>query len=522
MKKLLLCHPLLVTAAPVLFLWANNADYIRSGEALSWLAISMTATAALQALATKVLRRPAAAALIVSGVAAMLLLHGHCFELLWGLTIAPRQRYIHAGLLGVWAILLVSLVAYVIRTKSNLERWSAAITLIASLTISFSAASLARNAATTWSSAQPLDWPQAPIEVEAASHVADSNHGPAVQPDIYYLILDGYAREDVLREHYAFDNSEFIDFLRQRGFYVADRSCANYPYTYLSLSSSLHMRYHDLPEVHAGRFKYFLQMIHRPLVASLLQARGYRYVYFSTNWSGTQCSQIADLDLNQAHNPLAGNLADCLRQTTMARLWDGMRRFDYSAANQSTFENLPNVTRMSEATFAFAHIIAPHPPYQFDHQGRQRDDLDQNSRDSYVGQLMYVNRRVQAVLDEILKRSSTPPIIIVQADHGSGFFSLQPERPADDEEGYFRERLPILNAYLVPEAMRAKLYSTISPVNTFRLLLSELGQGDYPPLPDRHFIGFHYSPQIEEVTESVHKGIPATLATPSDRIPQRR
>jgi hypothetical protein len=70
---------------------------------------------------------------------------------------------------------------------------------------------------------------------------------PALQvgqmPDVYYIILDGYARGDVLEELYSFDNSDFIAALQARGFYVAEASQANYPQTAFSLASSLNMAY---------------------------------------------------------------------------------------------------------------------------------------------------------------------------------------------------------------------------------------------------------------------------------------
>ena len=37
-------------------------------------------------------------------------------------------------------------------------------------------------------------------------------------PDIYYLVLDGYGRSNVLLSDYGFDNSEMIAALRDRGF----------------------------------------------------------------------------------------------------------------------------------------------------------------------------------------------------------------------------------------------------------------------------------------------------------------
>ena len=62
-------------------------------------------------------------------------------------------------------------------------------------------------------------------------------------PTVYYIILDGYARQDVLQEKYQIDNTPFIDFLKQKGFYVAEQATSNYKSTALSLIifSKLHV-----------------------------------------------------------------------------------------------------------------------------------------------------------------------------------------------------------------------------------------------------------------------------------------
>jgi len=63
-------------------------------------------------------------------------------------------------------------------------------------------------------------------------------------PDVYYIILDEYAREDVLMM-IGYDNSDFIDKLRDRDFYIANKSTSNYAWTCCSLPSSLNMSYVD-------------------------------------------------------------------------------------------------------------------------------------------------------------------------------------------------------------------------------------------------------------------------------------
>jgi hypothetical protein len=44
------------------------------------------------------------------------------------------------------------------------------------------------------------------------------------KPDIYYIILDGYGREDVIEEFFDYDNSPFISYLEDLGFYIASVS----------------------------------------------------------------------------------------------------------------------------------------------------------------------------------------------------------------------------------------------------------------------------------------------------------
>ena len=58
-------------------------------------------------------------------------------------------------------------------------------------------------------------------------------------PAIYYIILDGYARSEVMRELFDFDNTAFLERLERKGFFVARGSNANYCQTPLSRLSSL-------------------------------------------------------------------------------------------------------------------------------------------------------------------------------------------------------------------------------------------------------------------------------------------
>jgi len=55
----------------------------------------------------------------------------------------------------------------------------------------------------------------------------------------YYVVLDTFARQDVLKSVLNYDNSAFLTALKARGFYIPDCAFSNYDGTDLMLSSVL-------------------------------------------------------------------------------------------------------------------------------------------------------------------------------------------------------------------------------------------------------------------------------------------
>ena len=47
----------------------------------------------------------------------------------------------------------------------------------------------------------------------------------------------------MLYEYHSFDNSEFTDFLSEKGFHVAKNSFSNYPMSIQSITSTMNMEY---------------------------------------------------------------------------------------------------------------------------------------------------------------------------------------------------------------------------------------------------------------------------------------
>lgn len=314
---------------------------------------------------------------------------------------------------------------------------------------------------------------------------------PARQPDIYYIILDGYARSDVLQELYGIDNSGFIQGLVDRGFYVAGQSRANYCQTYLSLSSTLNMTYLDALAEEVGEEsndRWPLQdLLRQNAVARLLRERGYTYATISTGYAD---AELAAADIHKTAPWSLSQFESGLINTSPI---SPLIRSQYDAHRQRllyAFDQLPDMAALEGPLFVFAHIAAPHPPFVFDEQGGEitpnRDFtfsdgshyMARASREEYLagyrGQLLYVNQLVEPLIDALLARSPEPPVIILQADHGPGS-QLSWESA---ERTAFGERMSILNAYYLPDGGDEQLYDSITPVNTFRLVLDHyLGLG---------------------------------------------
>ncbi len=159
-----------------------------------------------------------------------------------------------------------------------------------------------------------------------------------------------------------------------------------------------------------------------------------------------------------------------------------------------TFSELGKVAELPGRKFVFAHVVSPHPPFIFDRNGDAFNTQkpfsleDANSFDGtpeeyiqgYTEQIQYINALTLKAIDEILANSPEPPVIVIQGDHG----------PRADvtvgilEDSNVKETMPILNAYYFPDQDYSTLYPSISPVNSFRVILDKILGTHYGLLPD--------------------------------------
>ena len=341
---------------------------------------------------------------------------------------------------------------------------------------------------------------------QATEAISAASSSVATLPDIYYIVPDSFGSSQAFSEYLDYDNSEFINYLEEKGFYVADESSANYAWTELSLTSSLNLDYLDiLPEYLGEETSDTLPlevMADRNRLFEFLKSRGYLINVFADEYELT--------DIGSAENYITpqGWVVDAFQNlflnTTpipaVLRLLSLTPAYDFHREHALfMFDRLSEFESGNRPQFILAHFMVPHPPFVFGPNG-ERVGEDQSIYfdgglvlitgetradyiEGYVGQTEYVSDRLEQVVDAILTDRDRPVLIVIQGDHGPA--SLM--HPLSLEETDVRERMPILNAYYFSDGDYSDLYENISPVNTFRLILNQYLGTELALLPDKHY-----------------------------------
>jgi hypothetical protein len=138
-------------------------------------------------------------------------------------------------------------------------------------------------------------------------------------------------------------------------------------------------------------------------------------------------------------------------------------------------DSLKVLPSMPGPKFVFVHLLMPHDPFDFGPDGEYVESWSSADRASYFEgyrrQVIYISKVIPEVTAAIIANSPTPPVIIIQGDHGPSYIYTD------------LQRMGILNAYYLPQGSEA-LYNTITPVNTFRIIFNTYFGGKFDLLDD--------------------------------------
>ena len=308
------------------------------------------------------------------------------------------------------------------------------------------------------------------------------------KPNIYYFVLDGYARQDILKSQFNYSNDDFIKSLKERKFFVAEKSLTNFPITHLSISTSLQMDFitnsAQKKSISPADVSHIFQGDNH--LVKYLKNAGYTYLrYGNKMWGMGECGPDADICINDEikSKKIEFHLNNTATNFLMLTPAYGIifRIFDFFSSDEQLtglgkiMYFLKNFqSNKNQNTFLFAHVLAPHPPPQYDEDCKytlEKINMVKWNKSEFLSQIPCVNADIIKIIDLILTKDKSNPIIVLQSDHGPSIRNqfLKPFTQWNKDD--FLERYAILVAALIPEHCKTYAYNTISPVNIFRLVL---------------------------------------------------
>jgi hypothetical protein len=460
-------HPFLFATYPILALLAINISEVDFSSGLRSLLLSVLLAGLLLFISFLIYRDWQRAALISTIILILFFSYGHIYILLKGVHVNGFYLFRHRTLIPIWLGLAALLTWWASRRSRNVASATNALNVIGLFLLVLPVVQLISFSVQTRASQTSIENNPSALNLEA----------PSQPPDIYYIILDGYGRSDVLKNEYGYDNSDFLNTLRELGFTIADCSLSNYAQTQMSLSSSLNFNYIDALSdrfVEGSDDRTGLDtLIHQSAARVSLEKAGYKTVAFATGFLATELTD-ADYFLGPGYSwEELNEFESLLMETTLARLIQDGNRFGMQTAGSERFrertlftlEKLEELSNIQGPKFVFVHIIAPHPPYVFGPTGGPVEPAEvgttktEEGASHYRDQAIYISSRMIEIVPKIIESSSTPPIVVIQGDHGPTVASSP------------RARMSNLNAYYLP-GVDASVYPTITPVNTFRVIFN--------------------------------------------------
>ena len=484
-------HPFLFAVMPVLLFVSLNLNEIILDYIFTTLLIIVAAVIVSWYLLNLLLKDKMKSGLMLSLGLVLFFSYGHIYNiLLINLDGAGASFGVNRYLLPSLLIVFVAGIFVIIKTKKHHREFTVIANGIAIVIISISIFNIGTYALHDDS----FETLNNPVNYNA--------HALNYTPNVYYIILDSYADSKVLEKAYGFDNSEFLSELSARGFYVSRDSYGNYQSTLTSLASSLNMEYLTPLAEENGAASPNHRLLHtlwnNNKVINIFKSYNYTTITMPIY---PNIAKISDHELCQSlFLPNEANIV--FWETTLLNPAFNVLDIDQHQRDKilCKFEELSNIhDSVNEPFFVYAHFLLPHQPFVFGPDGEPIQskslapgaDVSRDYKSKYLGQLKFANKKVIEMIDKILRGNTTPPIIILQSDHGQTYSQLSDETKVQDRDEKYNEnvrgRMFILNAYYLPDQNPDLIYEHITPVNSFRLIFNAYFNENFDLLEDRSY-----------------------------------
>jgi hypothetical protein len=314
---------------------------------------------------------------------------------------------------------------------------------------------------------------------------------PIVQeeaPDIYLILVDAYASTHGLKKYWQYDNSNFLDSMKKMNYYEVKYAKTNYNKTIYAIASLLNQQYilTDLSATTTSRrdeVTSYFRIKHNSLMKQLKQAG-----YATHNLSFFKIQDNPPFLPFKSSYIISYFNVFLLNKTSFSHIFELLNFVVIKSKNTGkeqriitpiqTFKQLV-ATQNSKPRFVYLHLLCPHAPFEFDHQGNLwQPNVAQQYTDEqlYLEQLRYVNTLLLDIAQHIEKTTHRPYITLITGDHGARIFTDSTQR--------HQESHATTTLFKFPDNNYDILYDSMSTVNLFRPILHKVFQQPLDYLPD--------------------------------------
>lgn len=321
--------------------------------------------------------------------------------------------------------------------------------------------------------------------------------------NIYLLLFDEYSSTDVLKEKWHYDNSAMDSFLKERGFFVNEKSRSNYCWTEFSMASLFNLDYfRKFRKAHNMASDQDIQRsivaIEQPRLTQVLKHAGYTIRCHSIFQVDTETPEyIPELRLNKWRlvtvssffHAFEVNYWPYLKDRSAMKANPSFRYPPFYRMDTYNREGLQFVMQESRnketrPRFVYAHFFMPHNTYYYDSANRlmpmeRIKAIKPEKEPKYYGyNVTHTNQELRLMIDSI-QANDPKACIIVLGDHGYRQHLYHDDRYPE----YFRN----MSAIYFPDRNYSAMPDSFTNVNVFRLVLNKVCGTHYPLLPDRSY-----------------------------------
>ncbi len=498
---------------PLFFIYSGYNElfgFLSAGLVLANLFFLLVAIAFIYLIGILIFRNKTKASVFTFFITLLFLVFGYLQDVMKGSLLPSFINKYSFQLPAVFAI-LIALLIYVKKSRSNFRELFNFLNLLFIILLLSEVPNSIRRYRLDKSVHNLIDFRfNALNEYQPSANVPDS-----LKPDIYFLVFDAMGSSKSIKNGLNKDNSQFDSFLHQKGFYIAANARSNYNWTIHSLSSTLNMDY--LPSWIAPVMNdpkvYFWgssSILDNSLIEILkkegYQTHSYQQISFGNkDWHGKTYFD----DLKTYHysfktlpgriyrdlfwNYLKINAAFIHKKQITSITERGQVKKDYFDTTKSLIKQACSLG--GKPKFVYGHFMVPHEPYVFDSTGNIKPAeqmLKENAKTSdeaYYEHLLFARKTIEELVTYIQLHSKKNTVIIVEGDHG-----YRTEK--GNVTGYSFQNF---SSFYFPDHNYELLYDSITPVNTFRVVLNKYFNTNLHLLKDTSIL---VTPQKETIRKS--------------------